>query len=110
MEHIQKVHVHVCSFCGLRFDFPTQLKKHRSETHEIVCDFCPQMFDAREKLEVHTKEAHESCESCEDEFSWPEPGHQCYYTKTKATPKNERVVEQRLYRGYHFFSADFRDD
>jgi hypothetical protein len=41
-------------------------------------------FDTKEQLEQHETAEHEErprCEECEDDFAWPDAGHDCYFTK-----------------------------
>ena len=50
---------------------------------KFTCAKCPGKYDTRSELEEHDKVDHEEkrCEDCEDDFSWPDAEHQCYYTK-----------------------------
>ena len=79
---------------------------HNKKIHEFPCKLCGDILDSQYNHDQHQVSVHGSCRECEDEFSWPEPGHKCYYTEKKVAPRSERVVEQRLYRGYFFFTAD----
>ena len=48
------------------------------------CTKCSKMFETKHELEEHTEDDHErSCAECEDDFSWPDPSHECYFTKYK---------------------------
>ena len=50
---------------------------------KFPCPKCPGKFDSKEQLGDHDRIEHEErqCEECEDDFSWPDGEHQCYYTK-----------------------------
>merc|ERR1712098_406121 len=50
---------------------------------KFPCNKCNERFDTRSQLEDHERSQHEEkrCEECEDDFSWPEAGHDCYYTR-----------------------------
>ena len=47
------------------------------------CFECDAAFDTKSNLEVHVREGHKDkfCEECEDDFSWPDESHDCYYTR-----------------------------
>ena len=47
------------------------------------CFECDKAFDTKSNLEVHVREGHKDkfCDECEDDFSWPDEGHDCYYTR-----------------------------
>ena len=34
-------------------------------------------------IQVHEKAEHAKCELCEDEFTWVEVTHSCYFTKNR---------------------------
>ena len=84
----------------------SSLFKHVSEKHQFQCSFCPKVVDSAEALEKHTEADHRHCETCEDDFYWPDLEHGCFYTRSGTRPATDRVIVQRLYRGYFFFSAD----
>ena len=78
------------------------LERHMKNIHSFKCKNCSIMFDSKIKQDAHNKEYHSpektlsirkiheivdsSCDVCEDEFSWPEPEHQCYYTRNNIRP------------------------
>ena len=47
------------------------------------CFECDAAFDTKTSLEIHVKEGHKDkfCDECEDDFTWPEESHDCYYTR-----------------------------
>ena len=48
------------------------------------CTKCSKKFDSKNKLNEHFEDVHErSCAECEDDFAWPDPSHECYFTKYK---------------------------
>jgi hypothetical protein len=48
------------------------------------CPKCSKKFETKSKLAEHVDDDHErSCAECEDDFSWPDPSHECYFTKYK---------------------------
>merc|ERR1719318_1996247 len=48
------------------------------------CPTCSKKFESKSKLAEHVDDDHErSCTECEDDFSWPDPSHECYFTKYK---------------------------
>ena len=48
------------------------------------CQQCSKKFETKSKLNEHVDDDHErSCAECEDDFSWPDPSHECYFTKYK---------------------------
>ena len=49
------------------------------------CTECDAAFDTKTNLEVHAREGHKDrfCDECEDDFSWPDESHDCYYTRYK---------------------------
>ena len=104
-EHHETTHNNECKKCNTNFSIKSELVAHNKKMHEFPCRFCSSVLDSQESHDEHQVSVHGSCEECEDEFSWPEPGHKCYFTNNKIAPRSERVIEQRLYRGYHFFTA-----
>ena len=104
-EHEQKIHHNFCKFCDLNFDVRTLLITHIKDNHTFRCIYCSEVSSSEQLLDDHMKEKHHQCEECEDEFSWPDSDHQCFYTQNKQAPQSIRVIEQNLYRGYHFFTA-----
>ena len=104
-DHHENTHNNECKKCNTNFNLKGELVAHNTKMHEFPCRFCSSVLDSQESHDEHQVSVHGSCEECEDEFSWPEPGHKCYFTNNKIAPRSERVIEQRLYRGYHFFTA-----
>ena len=47
------------------------------------CAKCSKKFETKSKLNEHADEHERSCAECEDDFSWPDPSHECYFTKYK---------------------------
>ena len=47
------------------------------------CHECDSAFDTKPNLETHIQENHSDsfCEECEDDFTWPDENHDCYYTR-----------------------------
>ena len=47
------------------------------------CFECDAAFDTKTSLEIHVREGHKDkfCDECEDDFTWPEESHDCYYTR-----------------------------
>ena len=107
-EHEDKIHSNTCSICSENFNFKAELKTHFSEKHEVKCNFCTEVLSSKAKLDEHYTNVHKNCAECEDEFSWPDEKHKCWYTQNNVTPASSRVEEQRLYRGYFYFGT--RDD
>ena len=104
--HLEKHHSFQCKDCQETFRLSSSLSKHVSEKHNFPCAFCTRIIDSAEARETHIETEHRHCQTCEDDFFWPDWEHGCYYTKTGTRPATDRVIEQRLYRGYFFFSAD----
>ena len=50
----------------------------------IKCEECGAGFDNKQSLDTH-RETHKArlCDECEEDFSWPDSSHQCYYTQYK---------------------------
>ena len=105
-EHNDKMHNNKCEKCDIKFDWKKELTVHTAKLHEWKCAVCARVEDSEAGLRAHSEAEHGSCAECEDEFSWPAPGHSCHYTRERLGPRSERVLEQRLYRGYNFFSED----
>ena len=47
------------------------------------CFECDAAFDTKTSLEIHVREGHKDkfCDECEDDFTWPDESHDCYYTR-----------------------------
>ena len=52
-------------------------------TRLFRCFECDAAFDTKGNLEVHVREGHKDkfCDECEDDFTWPDEDHDCYYTR-----------------------------
>jgi len=101
-EHIRQYHNYKCQKCRKSFEEKIKLERHMKNIHSFKCKDCSIMFDSKIKHDVHIKEHHSpektldmrqnqeivdsSCAVCEDEFSWPEPEHLCYYTRNNIRP------------------------
>ena len=105
-EHHKANHNNKCTVCSEEFQIKPLLSRHMREKHMNPCSSCKEIFETKEKLDAHIVEKHSNCLECEDEFQWPDSDHVCYYTKQGVGPKSDRVIEQRLYRGYFYFSLD----
>merc|ERR1719233_2139922 len=75
-----------CGKCNVNLDSKVHLENHNRRSHYYPCGSCNKVFDMKQRLSSHDKAVHQSCNECEDEFSWPEPGHACYYTKNNIRP------------------------
>ena len=109
--HRKEVHLFKCTHCGSCFDEKVKLDKHDIEYHNLKCRNCTNKFIDRDLLKAHIVKAHyhrctectstfeeqsllvkheakvhRSCEVCEDDFSWVEASHECYYTRNKLRP------------------------
>ena len=109
-DHHDNTHNNECKKCDINFNLKGELLAHNKKIHEFPCKLCSVVLDSQERHDEHQVSVHGRCEECEDEFSWPEPGHKCYFTNNKIAPRSERVIKQRLYRGYHFFTAEEEAD
>ena len=111
-KHIMEFHTHQCIHCENMFESKILLKNHTLATHDLncihcnkvftsnilleahleqnhlyfKCDCCPYVTSTMDKLMEHDTMNHQGCIECEDEFSWPEPGHSCYYTFNNIRP------------------------
>jgi len=84
--HIRANHFFKCVKCNVTFDAKNLIDDHNKRNHYFPCGSCSKVFDMRQRLSTHDKADHQSCDVCEDEFSWAEPGHACYYTKNNIRP------------------------
>jgi len=105
-EHIIIEHYFKCEHCDIVYETRKSFQSHNESEHTFPCGECQEIFLTVELCSAHLREKHQSCEDCEDEFSWPGPEHRCFFTKNKITPPSERVIEQNLYRGWFFNSTD----
>jgi len=97
LESHEIVHKPKCDACDKVFDQLKLLSEHKVREHSFKCPSCEMTFDAKELMETHEKEIHETCDDCEDEFTWTEAGHMCYFTRNKLGPATDRVQVQNLY-------------
>jgi len=74
---------------NLNFVYRDKLEEHTAKAHRFRCPECARAFSGAEELSAHSSE-HQQCSVCEDEFSWPEPDHRCYYTRNKVRPQVRR--------------------
>ena len=105
-EHLIVEHYFKCEHCDIVYESKKSFQTHNEAEHTFPCGECQEIFLTVELCTAHLREKHQSCEDCEDEFSWPGPDHRCFFTKNKITPPSERVIEQNLYRGWFFNSTD----
>jgi len=86
--HVKANHFFKCGKCNVSFDAKNLMEEHNKKFHYFPCPVvsCGKVFDMRQRLAAHDKASHQSCDVCEDDFSWPEPGHSCYYTKNNIKP------------------------
>jgi len=87
-KHKEDAHFHKCTKCAGTIIFESKLafESHNSKHHVNPCNECFEIYDTKEKLLRHKASKHPHCDVCEDEFSWPSPGHSCYLTKSKLKP------------------------
>ena len=85
-QHREDTHFYKCTKCVGTIIFETQsaFTSHDSKYHVKPCDECDKVFDSDQKLSNHKETVHPHCSVCEDEFSWPSPGHSCFLTKQKS--------------------------
>jgi len=95
--HVKTNHYFRCEACDKVFDQMIILSDHKMKEHSFKCNSCENVFVTRELLESHEKEVHQTCDDCEDEFTWIEDSHMCYYTRNKLGPATDRVQVQNLY-------------
>ena len=91
-------HSHFCDKCGTVFDNKVLLASHVTKEHSFKCPYCIKLLDSEEAVlvcnnedismcisipQVHEKAEHAKCEVCEDEFTWVEATHACYFTKNR---------------------------
>jgi len=97
--HMKNNHNFKCDRCkeGQVYSKLSFLTDHMKKEHEFKCPSCPKLFDELEMVEAHEKAVHQSCDICEDEFTWIDESHRCFYTKTKVAPATDRVQIQNLY-------------
>ena len=96
-SHNDEEHCHFCDKCGSVFDSKMDLANHDVKDHSYKCEYCAKLFGSEEILDKHEKAEHKRCDVCEDEFTWVDKVHSCYYTKNNLGPDSERVVVQNMY-------------
>ena len=90
--------------CKEKFSHHKELVKHQEEKHFYKCSQCVGtiIFESKSAFQAHqknhekssesklineevgdVKKESENCDICEEEFSWPSPGHSCYLTRTR---------------------------
>jgi hypothetical protein len=84
--HMRSEHMYQCGKCPSIFEHKLLLEKHIKSSHHFKCDSCPEVCDSPKALSEHAEARHRGCETCEDEFNWPEAGHSCYYTRRAIRP------------------------
>merc|ERR1712240_450661 len=87
-HHTSMHHNFKCSNCNKVFTSKLILEVHLKENYYFKCDRCQFISINKEGLMKHNNMNHKSCTECEDEFSWPESGHSCYYTVNNIRPQN----------------------
>merc|ERR1711971_1043204 len=87
---------HMCTSCGF-YGAGKLLEEHRKE-HIFTCVDCDNILETKCSLEKHIEDNHPAkCGQCQDEFSWPDADHTCYFTRRKMAPLTSRVTKQVLY-------------
>jgi len=95
--HMDAEHSHFCDKCGSVFDSKPLLANHVVKEHSFKCGYCTKLLDSEEAVQVHEKADHATCDMCEDEFTWVETTHTCYFTKNSVGPRSGRVIVQNMY-------------
>ena len=82
-RHKEDVHLYKCTQCigTIIFETKSVFEAHTQKYHVRPCAECGLVFTSEERLRSHKSEVHPHCEVCEDEFSWPSPGHSCHLTR-----------------------------
>ena len=96
-KHERVDHHNPCYKCNVILDSKKELNEHIQILHTFPCEYCKFKADDKEKLEEHEDDVHKKCEECEDEFTWVEPHHKCYFTDKNISPKSGRVIVQNMY-------------
>lgn len=104
-KHEKEEHYHPCHKCSFVMDSKKDLQEHIRILHTFHCNYCAHIADEVGKLNEHEDSEHGHCHECEDEFTWVEPGHKCYFTDKKITPNLGRVIIQNMYfeKFTHYF-------
>ena len=82
-RHKEDVHLYKCTQCigTIIFETKSVFEAHTQKYHVRPCPECGLVFTSEERLRSHKAEVHPHCEVCEDDFSWPSPGHSCHLTR-----------------------------
>merc|ERR1712183_890939 len=93
-EHIAASHIYKCGHCKATFQSVEQLKIHLQQPHNLICELCEITLKSKGAVEQHMKDHdhHKPCDICEDYFKWAEPGHKCFYTRSKTRPSVYRII------------------
>ena len=83
--HKEDVHLYKCTKCigTIIFETKSVFQAHMKKYHDLPCAECGVIFDNEELLGRHQASVHPHCAVCEDEFSWPSPGHSCPLTRRR---------------------------
>ena len=83
--HKEDVHLYKCTKCigTIIFETKSVFQAHMKKYHDLPCAECGVTFDNEELLGRHQASVHPHCAVCEDEFSWPSPGHSCPLTRRR---------------------------
>ena len=83
--HKEDVHLYKCTKCigTIIFETKSVFQAHMKKYHDLPCKECSLIFDNEETLRRHQGSVHPHCEVCEDDFSWPSPGHSCHFTRRR---------------------------
>ncbi len=85
-KHVIDSHNLKCPHCPQHMETRQRLHQHVQSLHGHVCPDCPLTFQTRALMVAHLKAEHQTCAVCEDEFSWAEADHECYYTRNSVRP------------------------
>ena len=85
-KHVVDSHNLKCPHCPEHLETRQSLHQHVQSLHGHVCPDCPLTFQTRALMVAHLKAEHQTCAECEDEFSWAEADHECYYTRSGVRP------------------------
>ena len=96
-EHMRTMHTVTEPIIKFENVFDTQLtlEAHAQSENGFKCESCEDTCLTKEEYYSHMN-SHTNCQVCEDDFSWAESDHWCYYTRNRITPSH-RVVVQNLY-------------
>ena len=83
--HKEDIHLYKCTKCmgTIIFETKTVFQAHMKKYHDLPCNECDLIFDHEEMLRRHQDTVHPHCDVCEDDFSWPSPGHSCHFTRRR---------------------------